>query len=177
MHRKKRLIVAIILVFILLVVILLSVMRRRELAPETGLDEEAKVAIPKPEAVVEGSTIKMAVPPEGTLKLLPGRFIVLSGDDKIREIRFYKTKAQEECEVTFGRASGKPYSHIQLKPMTVSAKHAKLVYAGGKFTLINYSRTNPTKVNGVELPENGSVELKEGDRIEMGEMLFEFEAR
>jgi predicted component of type VI protein secretion system len=60
--------------------------------------------------------------------------------------------------------------------MTVSAKQAKLIYASGKFTLINYSGTNPTKVNDSELEINGSVDLADGDRIEMGEIVFEFKS-
>lgn len=129
---------------------------------------------PQPAEVLEGSTVKLKVPPPGTLKILPGRFVVLEGDDKIKEIRFYKTKGAPETEVTFGRAEGPNYSHIQLKPMSVSAKHAKMIYTGNSFTFINYSKTNPSRVNDQELAENGSVELKNGDKIEMGEMVFEF---
>lgn len=170
------LIAAITAVIFLLVVVILSSGKKRGFE-ETKVSTGIETSLPQPESFIEGKTIKMAVPPEGTLKLLPGRFVVLSGDDNIKEIRFYKTKAQEECEITFGRASGKPFSHIQLKPMTVSALHAKVVYNVGKFTLINYSKTNPTKVNGQELKENESVELKDGARIEMGEIVFEFQAR
>jgi hypothetical protein len=136
--------------------------------------EIEKGEIPEPEEVLEGETVKIAVPPPGTLKILPGKFVVLEGDEKIKEIRFFKEKSSLETEITFGRAAGPNYSHIQFKPMSVSAKHAKLIYAGNKFTLINYSNTNPTRVNGIDLPENGSIELDEGDKIEMGEMVFEF---
>lgn len=154
--------------------------RKRE-EPETIFEvekgkalEKEEIRIPEPEQVLEGDTVKMAMPPAGTLKMLPGRLIVLQGDTKVKEIRFYKTKAEDENEITFGRAAGKPYSHIQLKEMTVSAKQAKIIYAGKKFTLINYSKTNPTRVNDIEIEENGMIELKDGDKIQMGEVIFEF---
>jgi len=174
------------LILVLLIIVLIYALKEKkemttkmavtpipgEAIPESKVEE--KKEIPEPEEVLEGSTIKMSVPPPGTLKLLPAKFVVLEGDEKIKEIRFYKEPGKTEAEITFGRAAGPNYSHVQLKPLTVSAKHAKLIYSGDKFILINYSRTNPTKVNGVDLPENGSTELKDGDKIEMGEMVFEF---
>jgi len=173
----------ILFVLLLVIVIAYAQKQKRELTTEIPLTpipggeppvDEGTEAEPEPAEVLEGSTVKLKVPPPGTLKILPGRFVVLEGDDKIKEIRFYKTKGAPETEVTFGRAEGPNYSHIQLKPMSVSAKHAKLIYAGKSFTFINYSKTNPTRVNEQELAENGSVELKNGDKIEMGEMVFEF---
>jgi len=168
-----------ILIIILLVVIILYALRQRKamttdisVTPTEG--EEPGEEEPEPSEIVEGKTVKMAVPPPGTLKLLPGKFVVLEGDEKIDEIRFYKEKGTTETEITFGRAEKKGYSHIQLKPRTVSAKQAKLIYAGEDFTLINYSKTNPTRVNEEDLSENDSVKLKDGDKIEMGEMIFEF---
>ena len=172
------------LIIILLVAILVYALRQKRaittdlsvssVSREEAREAKEREAIPEPEEVLEGTTVKMAIPPPGTLKLLPGKFIVLEGDEKIKEIRFYKEKGALESEITFGRAAGPSYTHIQLKPMTVSAKQAKLIYAGNKFTLINYSDTNPTHVNGIALPENGSIEIKNGDKVEMGEMILEF---
>lgn len=182
---KNLLIAAIVVIFIIMVVVLVRYLRLKE-APETVHEFERPretkerekapetIKLPEPEQVLEGDTIKMAMPPSGTLKMLPGRLIVLEGDKIVKEIRFYKTKSEEENEITFGRAAGKPYTHIQLKEMTVSARHAKLIYAGKRFTLINYSKTNATRVNDVELEENGMTELKDGDRIQMGEVIFGF---
>jgi hypothetical protein len=169
---------AIVVVAFILVILLLTVFRKKptvEVSPEKLAGEEIKLA--EPAEMLEGKTVKMAVPPAGTLKLLPGKLITISGEDKVKEIRFYKTKAQDENEITFGRASGRAYNHIQLKSMTVSAKQAKLIYAGGKFTLINYSSTNPSRVNDVDLEVNGSAELKDGDKVEMGEVAFEFKTQ
>jgi hypothetical protein len=44
---------------------------------------------PPPEQVIEGRTIKLHAPPPNTVKLLPGWFEVLDGDDVVKQIRFY----------------------------------------------------------------------------------------
>ena len=43
---------------------------------------------PQPIPMIEGGTIKMARPPAGTLKLLPGKLEVVAGEDIIKNIRF-----------------------------------------------------------------------------------------
>lgn len=169
------------LVLLLLIVVLFLFMRRTSPYP---------VPIPGPTTytmgtnkisrqpdLIEGATIKMTRPPAGTLKLLPGRLEVVAGDDQIKDIRFYKSKNQEETEMTFGRSGGPNYTHIQLKSNTVSAKQAKLVYTNGKYTLINYSTVNPTIVNDIQLANEGSIILQEGTRIEMGNVIFIFHAK
>jgi hypothetical protein len=184
---KKTLFLLIVGASIILIILafVISSLLRKKTAPEERIHHEfempikteskkEEIKLPEPQEVLEGDTVKIALPPQGTLKMLPGRLLVLSGEQKVREIRFYKTKSEEENEITFGRAAGKPYCHIQLKEMTVSAKHAKLIYAGKKFTIINYSKTNPTRVNDIELEENGMRELKDGDKIQIGEIIFQF---
>lgn len=173
---------AIVIVLIILALLVKSVLNKKPALDDAPGQEEQenigndKAALSTAE-MIEGKTVKIAVPPAGTLKLLPGRFIVTSGDDAVKEIRFYKLKAQDENEITFGRAAGNAFNHVQLKSMTVSAKHAKVIYAGNKYTVINYSGTNPAKINGKELAINGSQELKDGDRLELGEVVFEFRAK
>ena len=126
--------------------------------------------------VVEGRTIKMFAPPPGTLKLLPGRFEVASGDETVKEIRFYRVQGQTTPEMTFGRVAGAAYTHIQLKPMTVSSRQARITYINGQWILTNFApaTSNPTKFNGQELPVEGQTVLKEGDRVEMGEVALVF---
>ncbi len=44
--------------------------------------------------------------------------------------------------------------------------------------MVNLSATNPVVVNGLPLAgEGSSVILREGDRIEMGEVVFRFRAK
>ncbi len=117
--------------------------------------------------------VRMGRPPEGTLKILPGRFVIEDGDHAI-ELRIFRTTGDPRVETTIGREPGAPYRHIQLKPLSVSARHAKLVYENGVYSIINYSRTNPTSVNGEALPEGASRRLVDEDRIEVGEVLMSY---
>jgi hypothetical protein len=133
-------------------------------------------ATPAPQQVIEGRTIKMHAPPPNTIKLLPGYLEVLSGDDAVKEIRFYKLKGEAVPETTFGRATGRPYVHIQLKPMTISSRQAKLAFDQGQVKLTNFAtnESNPTKVNGRDLGVDEMIVLKDADRIDMGEVAFKF---
>lgn len=133
---------------------------------------------PAPQQVIEGRTIKMHAPPPGTLKLLPGWLEVTAGDETVKEIRFYRLKGEAAAETTFGRASGRPYVHIQLKPMTVSSRQAKIAFDGATPKLTNYAsnESNPTRHNGRDLGVNESVVLGESDSVEMGEVHFKFHA-
>lgn len=127
--------------------------------------------------LVEGRTIKMHRPvKDQTVKVLPGRFKVVDGLDDIPELRFFMPRGRRTAEITFGRATGRPYEHIQLKPRTVSSRQAKLVFDGGQYTLVNHAskESNPTHVNGRELDEGEAITLKAGDRITMGEVEFEY---
>jgi|GEM_PF-4115523 len=162
-------------VLLLILVVVLAVMAAQRGGKPAAPGAADALALPPP-TVVEGSTIKFHAPPPGTLKVLPGRFEVV-GDPSIKEIRIFKTKADVEPEVTLGRASGPPYSHIQLKPQTVSAKQCKLMYSNGMYTLINYSSTNPTRINGEALGAGDSRRLNDGDKIEMGEVTLIYHER
>lgn len=106
---------------------------------------------------------------DGTLTILPGRFLVEEGDRDV-EIRIVRTGQSEREETTIGRDPGHIYRHVQLKAPSVSVRHAKLVCEGRAYSLVNYSRTNPTRVNGEPLPENASRRLVDGDTIEIGEV-------
>ena len=84
------------------------------------------------------------------------------------------TAPGERVETTIGRDPGPPYRHIQLLPASVSTKHAKLVYDRRSWSLINYARTSPTRVNGEEIEENASRRLVDNDRIEIGDVVMTF---
>jgi hypothetical protein len=131
---------------------------------------------PAPEQVIEGRTIKMHAPPPNTVKLFPGWFEVVSGDEVVKQIRFYKLGGEHGGETTFGRATGRPYAHIQLKAPTVSSRQAKVSFDNGAARLTNFasSDSNPTRHNGRDLDVNESVTLKETDRVDMGEVSLLF---
>jgi hypothetical protein len=115
---------------------------------------------------------------DGTLRLLPGRFEVIASCDGLpAELRFVSVTPSEATVITFGRVPGEAYRHVQLPVPTVSREHARLVYDEGYWRLTNLSATNPTLVNGAPLPAHGGEHvLRDGDRIEMGEVVFRFRA-
>lgn len=139
----------------------------------------AAADIPAPQEVIEGRTIKMHAPPPNTIKLLPGWFEVVSGDEVVKQIRFYKMRGDATSETTFGRAVGRPYTHIQLKPMTVSSRQAKVTIepSGARLTNFASADSNPTRVNSREMAVGESLVLQEGDSVEMGEVVFRFHAQ
>jgi len=144
-------------------------------------------------AAVEGASMRYWRPADGTLQFLPGRLEVIAGRDAGQEIRFVRTPGPDGARVTFGRAEGAPYRHVQLREPTVSRTHARMtleaVSSNGpdsaasapRWRLENLSATNPVVVNGKPLAsddsESCSVVLDEGDRIEMGEVVFRFHTR
>jgi hypothetical protein len=128
---------------------------------------------PVPAAWTGGDVVRAGQPPEGVLDVLPGRFLVDEGDRQI-ELRIFRTAPGERVETTIGRDSGPPYRHIQLLPASVSGKHAKLVFDKGSYSIINYARTNPTRINGEEMEENASRRLVDGDRIEIGDVVMTY---
>ena len=148
---------------------------------------------------VEGESIRYWRPADGTLQFLPGRLEVAAGRDAGQEIRFVRTGGPDGTCITFGRAEGAPYRHVQLREPTVSRSHARMslepsvptigssaagASAGGaapRWRIENLSTTNPVVVNGRALDaapgQRSSVILSDGDRIEMGEVAFVFRAR
>lgn len=125
--------------------------------------------------IAADGTARFKRPADRTLQFLPGRFEVLAGHGIGSEIRFVRTGGPEGSEVTFGRAQGAPYRHVQLDVPTVSRRHAQMRWDGSHWSLTNLSATNPVAINGVALPGEGTaVDLSDGDRVEMGEVTFRF---
>lgn len=127
--------------------------------------------------VVDAGPVRFHQPVDGTLQLLPGRMVIVSGAERQEEIRFVRLPGRDP-EITFGRSAGTPHMHIQLRARTVSRRHAVMRYRDGSWRIVNMSDTNPVVVNGSEL-DGGEEELMlaDGDRIEMGEVVFVFHER
>jgi len=130
-----------------------------------------------PGAMIEAHQFRFSTPVEGTLQFLPGRLEISSGLDTGREIRFVRVPGPNGTEVTFGRNAGPLYRHIQLRDQTVSREHARLVFSDGNWTLTNLSKTNPVAHNGRILQLAEVQPLGDGDRLEMGEVVFNFRSR
>jgi hypothetical protein len=127
--------------------------------------------------LIEGRTVRFYRPPEGTLQMLPGRLEIIEGEDRGQMIRFVRMRSGAQ-QITFGRREGSPYEHVQLRALTVSRQHARLEFGQGHWTIENLSETNPVVVNGETLDiVHGARPLSDGDRIEMGEVIFRFKER
>jgi hypothetical protein len=124
------------------------------------------------------SKVVHEIPPmDGTLQFLPGRLEVVDGESPGRDIRFVRTWG-EIPEITFGRITGPPYRHVQLRSQTVSRQHARMQYVDGRWKLTNLSQTNPVLINGQALDSaHGHRVLRDGDQIEMGEVVFRYRER
>ncbi len=130
-------------------------------------------------AFANGETLRFALPDEGTLRFLPGRLEVVAGPDAGREIRFVAPPgAGDAVEISFGRNEGPAYRHVQLLARTVSRRHAVMTLSDGHWSLQNLSATNPVVLNARPLaPDEVAPLLVDGDRIEMGEVVFTFHSR
>lgn len=126
----------------------------------------------------DGETLRFALPDAGTLQFLPGRLQVVVGPEAGREIRFVRSPNTGETDVTFGRSEGPPHRHVQLLVPTVSRRHALMSLLDEHWSLQNLSATNPVTLNGRRLaPDEVVPLLVDGDRIEMGEVIFVFQSR
>ena len=137
----------------------------------------ADTAMPGRPGAAASKVVHTIPPMDGTLQFLPGRLEVIEGAGPGRDIRFVRTWG-EIPEITFGRVAGPPYRHIQLRSQTVSRQHARMQFVDGRWKLTNMSQTNPVIINGDSLdPAHGNRVLRDGDQIEMGEVVFRFRER
>jgi len=88
--------------------------------------------------------------------------IVAKGSGRGRKYRF-------EGEVTFGRDAA---NDVVLNQAAVSRAHARIERQGDGWALLDRGSANGTELNGAMVA--GRARLREGDRIRVGEVLFEF---
>ncbi len=165
-----------VLVLVATLVVVLTVLLKKPVVINVPSRSAAPPPVPEgpaPAGWTDGGVVHAGQPPAGALDVLPGRFLVDEGDRQT-ELRIFRTASAERVETTIGRDPGPPYRHIQLLPASVSGKHAKLVFDKRRYSLINYARTNPTRVNGEEIEENASRRLVDNDRIEIGEVVMTY---
>lgn len=124
-------------------------------------------------------TLKFKAPPK-TMKFVPGRLVIAAGPDQGKEFRIAGRPTPEGNVVTIGRAEvegERAFAHIQLGDTyrTVSRMQAEIIQQDQTILLKNTSETNPTIVNGDNLPTGETVELQDGDMIRMGELMLRYE--
>ena len=147
---------------------------KNKIEPTPPTPPSAPSPPPGPFQVSEDKTIKTFIPTDKTIKIIGGKFKIISGYDTMKELSLYADPNKPSNEYTFGRNSGQDYYHFRLKSPTVSRKHAKLLVTKNNYVMMNYSRTNPTTINGSPMEENETKELFNGDVIEIGDVKLEF---
>jgi len=124
-------------------------------------------------------TLKFKAPPK-TMKFVPGRLVIAAGPDQGKEFRIAGRPTPDGNVVTIGRAEvegERAFAHIQLGDTyrTVSRMQAEIIQQDQTILLKNTSETNPTMVNGDQVPAGDTVELDDGDMIRMGELMLRYE--
>lgn len=127
--------------------------------------------------VIQGQALRFHRPADASRPLLPGHLQVIEGPDAGLDVRFVRMTGDEPPVVSFGRSEGPPFRHVQLLEPTVSRAHARMSFDAGGWSLTNLSRTNPVLVNRMALMDEEPVTLRDGDRIEMGALVFRYHWR
>ncbi len=148
----------------------------------SGSSEQALVTMTTGETVmsdeiaeqIQGHALRFHRPADRSRPFLPGHLLVIEGTDAGLEVHFVRLAPIEDPVITFGRSEGPPFRHVQLLEPTVSRAHARMSFDGDGWSLTNLSRTNPVLVNRIALADEQPVPLQDGDRIEMGALVFRY---
>lgn len=73
---------------------------------------------------------------------------------------------------TFGRKAGNDV--VLTGDAFVSGSHAKVIFEGGKYLVIDVGSTNGTRLNGRKLAANAPIPLADGDTLQFGQTSFTF---
>lgn len=122
-------------------------------------------------------TIRITQSSPKTLKMIPGRLQIISGLDKGKEFPIMGFPGSDGSVLTIGREKGNSqseFSYIQLLEKTVSRKQAEILYVDQKLYVKNYSETNLTQLNGVDLKFGERAEITINSIIKTGEVEFKY---
>jgi pSer/pThr/pTyr-binding forkhead associated (FHA) protein len=124
-------------------------------------------------------TIKITASSPKTLKFIPGKLTIVSGEDVGKSFKIAAFPTPEGSIISIGREEVKgdrSFSHIQLMQKTISRKQAEIIQKDGQLYIKNLSETNLTQVDGIELQPNVKTELKQGSIIRLGELEVKYES-
>ena len=139
--------------------------------PKKEVDIATSALWPESEREFDGRTMRFTRP-DPTVRLMAARLEVIGGGDTGEEVHFVGVPG-EPIEMMFGRSPGEGPRTVHLKQKTVSRTHAIVRHRHGEWMLENLSMTNPTVLNGEVMGVKERL-LTDGDRIEMGEVVFRF---
>jgi len=176
---------SVLLLALIIIFVVQSNRSRQRAAHRAFVEEEREIEMkedvaPSVESVREDfSTIKISYGDPKTMKFIPGRLEIISGDDKGKSFRMAGFPTAEGSIITIGRkqvTGDRAYAHIAIdhRFQTVSRMQAELNYRNGIITVKNLSETNFTQVDGVELKPGQTAELKPGSVMKTGELEFKY---
>ena len=123
-------------------------------------------------------TVKITTTSPKTLKFIPGKLTVVTGEDTGKSFRIAGYPTSDGNIVSIGREGingDRSYSHIQLMQKTISRKQAEIIQRDGSLYIKNLSDTNRTQLNGIEFKVGEQTELKPGAVIKIGELELKYE--
>jgi len=126
----------------------------------------------------EFKTIKIANTSPKTLKFIPGKLVIISGEDTGKSFKIAGYPTLDGSVVSIGRdevKGDKSYSHIQLMQKTISRKQAEIIQKDEKLYVKNMSETNYTQIDGTELKPNEKSEINPGSILRLGELELKYE--
>jgi len=137
--------------------------------PQPGVAQPAQ---PSPQPVIaqpQQPAVQQAPPPPSGVQPLatPGGLIVLEGANQGRMYPLAYSL------ITIGREESNSIS-VPESDQRASRFHAEISYEGGAFYLKDKNSTNGTFVNGQRI--TASQPLREGDRVQIGDIVFQFTA-
>ncbi len=176
-----------ILLLILLVALLMVLGGRKKkepAAPVSKTPPEVKTAAPDHEddyAYDEGfKTVKIVTKVHDlTLKKIPGQLKILDGEDKGKQFLLQGKVTGYGGAVTIGREDAEgsdKATHIRIMDRTVSRTQAEINFLDrdGRVVLKNLGKVNYSQVNGDEVMEGETREIKFGDKLKFGATNFEY---
>lgn len=121
-----------------------------------------------------------------TMKALPGKLVVLNGEQANKKLNLFGASSTEGTMITIGRNSpdwkkqlkpGREHAHIRIEDSTktVSRLQAEFIYSDGKMKVKNLAQANPTLVDGNELGVGQAAILENGTIIEAGNVKLKYE--
>ncbi len=121
-----------------------------------------------------------------TMKALPGKLVVLNGEQANKKLNLFGASTPEGTMITIGRNSpdwksqlkpGREHAHIRIEDSTktVSRLQAEFIYSDGKMKVRNLAQANPTLVDGNELAVGQAAILENGTVIEAGHVKLKYE--
>ena len=89
----------------------------------------------------------------------------------IREGKYIASREIPNKKILIGRD---PRNDVIINDRSVSRKQCQIVKKDKTFILTNYSKTNPTRLNGIIVTK--STEIKYGDVVKIGNIFFTFDS-